>query len=412
MRNLGYFKIMSVLLIMMLCIGLVGGCGNSEAVSDENQKTMASEEQQPIKTEEKTDISDDTDFQKYKEILDYYYDQASNGWPEEGLYKEKEIEASYMYFRYFPNLSDVGYTLIDLDKDGVQELIMGTFNNDYKDEIMDLFTIVNGKVKHVFSGGERDGFYLLSDCTLVNQGSSGAADSVVAHFSLKNGRLWALDYIHMTDIFTGEYTVYHGKDFYEDEYVRKAYSEQGPSYAKSLLETISWERAEDIISAWPPLKTLEMTPLSTYRKGDNSSEKNKKQTIKYEVFKADVSWTRANDLAVSKGGELVSIHNAEEFSKVCAEADSKGLKVFWVGAWRSMEETWDEVGWLDGTPLSGFTKWYQGEPSYTEGDSDLEECYLMVFKVNGNWYFNDAIDDVISVAPNYKGKMGYVVEYK
>ena len=40
-------------------------------------------------------------------------------------------------------------------------------------------------------------------------------------------------------------------------------------------------------------------------------------------------------------------------------------------------------------------------------EEGYDENYLMVFKVNGVWYFNDATNDV---SMHYPGKMGYIVE--
>lgn len=65
----------------------------------------------------------------------------------------------------------------------------------------------------------------------------------------------------------------------------------------------------------------------------------------YEAFKADVTWTSADNLDWAKGWKLACIYNADAFSRVCAKADSKGLKDSWVGPWRTMEETRDEAGW-------------------------------------------------------------------
>lgn len=131
----------------------------------------------------------------------------------------------------------------------------------------------------------------------------------------------------------------------------------------------------------------------------------KPKASSYVVYKSDATWTEASQNAEQIGGHLVCINDREEFEKVCKKADEQNIKVFWVGAYRRSYDNWEDSKWDDGEDIT-FTKWLQGEPTYYSEDGD-EENYLMVFKVNGTWYFNDAINDV---SEYYSGKMGYIVE--
>lgn len=108
-------------------------------------------------------------------------------------------------------------------------------------------------------------------------------------------------------------------------------------------------------------------------------------TSNYNVYKSDVTWSQAYNYS---GGRLVSIDSADEFNRVCNLASSNGMVVFWV------------------SPASSYVKWYPGEPSYKSEYGEYED-YLMVFKVNGSWYFNDSVNDV---SEYYSGKMGYITE--
>ncbi len=85
-----------------------------------------------------------------------------------------------------------------------------------------------------------------------------------------------------------------------------------------------------------------------------------------------------------------------------------GLRVFWVGAKRYDQQSWSEVSWRNGTPIK-FTKWFSNEPSYISSDTGYSENYLMCFYVDGQWYYNDAPNDVKQY---YKDKMGYIVEFE
>ncbi len=131
----------------------------------------------------------------------------------------------------------------------------------------------------------------------------------------------------------------------------------------------------------------------------------KPKVSSYTAYTSDATWTEASQYAKQQGGYLVCINDSEEFEKVCKKADEQNIKVFWVGAYRSSYDDWEDTQWNDGEDIT-FTRWLQGEPTYYSEEGD-DENYLMVFKVNGTWYFNDATNDV---SEYYSGKMGYIVE--
>lgn len=130
-----------------------------------------------------------------------------------------------------------------------------------------------------------------------------------------------------------------------------------------------------------------------------------KKISSYEVVKSNMTWSEAESAAEGADSHLVYINDREEFEKVCQKAEGAGINVFWVGARRYRNDSWYDATWLDGSEIT-YEKWFDGEPSYTSEDN-MDEMYLMVFKVDGEWYFNDAENDVERF---YKGKMGYIVE--
>lgn len=147
--------------------------------------------------------------------------------------------------------------------------------------------------------------------------------------------------------------------------------------------------------------------------GNDNAQKNpstpvpteKPKVSSYTAYTSDATWTEASQYARNQGGYLVCINDKEEFDKVCQKADAQNIKVFWVGAKRYSYDDWEETEWLDGEEIT-FTNWLPGEPTYYD-EEGYDENYLMVFKVNGVWYFNDATNDV---SMHYSGKMGYIVE--
>ena len=125
----------------------------------------------------------------------------------------------------------------------------------------------------------------------------------------------------------------------------------------------------------------------------------------YKVYKSNASWTEAHGAAASQGGFLACVNSYDEFQKLCSLADASNIKVFWIGAKRN-GDSWSNVNWISGEPMS-YTYWHPNEPSYYSAGE--EERYLMAFKVNGVWYFNDAPNVVSNL---YAGKMGYIVEFR
>ncbi len=94
--------------------------------------------------------------------------------------KEYDSEALGLpyYFLYDPSISseDLRYDYVDLNQDNVPEMFLLSPSG----EIYALFTIQDGAVKNLLIDGERWGYDLSVDKTIVEWGSSGAADQMTA----------------------------------------------------------------------------------------------------------------------------------------------------------------------------------------------------------------------------------------
>ena len=127
---------------------------------------------------------------------------------------------------------------------------------------------------------------------------------------------------------------------------------------------------------------------------------------RYEVIKADVSWTQAQQEAIARGGYLVVINSAEEFDTIVTEAGYAGITRVWIGCHRvNGIETWEKDNGGYAIP------WAKGEPSYVDVNDQVSEDYVMLWNNNG-WACNDNRDDPCKDYPAfYSGTMGYVIEY-
>ena len=88
---------------------------------------------------------------------------------------------------YVTSPSELGYALLDLDNDGTDELIIA--NDAERQVIYDLYSLVDGKVVHVFTGWDRNSYELREGCRILNVGSNGAALTDYVYCHLSKGQL-------------------------------------------------------------------------------------------------------------------------------------------------------------------------------------------------------------------------------
>ncbi|MCR5088415.1 MAG: hypothetical protein K6C08_02745 [Oscillospiraceae bacterium] len=126
----------------------------------------------------------------------------------------------------------------------------------------------------------------------------------------------------------------------------------------------------------------------------------------YEAIKADVGWTAARDDAAARGGYLVTINSQEEFNTVVQLAEEAGFDRVWVGGHRVN----GEMVWESGEDVA-YYKWGRGEPSYTDSGDGAAEDYILLWKFNGEWVYNDSRENPLTdYYGMYSGRVGYVIE--
>ena len=148
------------------------------------------------------------------------------------------------------------------------------------------------------------------------------------------------------------------------------------------------------------------TPITPVIPGSHSS--------RYEVIQADVSWEEANRICIEKGGHLATITSREEEEKIIAAAEKAKVYRLWIGGYTTNNQYNEAVGhWVMGEPFV-YQNWFsEDEPSRFDSDNEAE-FYLMLWKIDGRWSWNDQRNDLINspFANTYKGKRGYVIEYE
>lgn len=139
-----------------------------------------------------------------------------------------------------------------------------------------------------------------------------------------------------------------------------------------------------------------------------------KHDSRYEVIKKDISWEDANAECITKGGHLATITSKDEEDKIIAVAEKSGIERLWIGGYTTNNQYGEAVGhWVMGEPFV-YQNWFsENEPSRFDSDN-AEEFYLMLWKIDGRWSWNDQRNDLINspFAKTYQGRMGYVIEYE
>ena len=129
----------------------------------------------------------------------------------------------------------------------------------------------------------------------------------------------------------------------------------------------------------------------------------------YQVIKDNVSWTKAAAACTRLGGHLAVINDEAEFNEITRLCDEQGLTYVWIGAHRvgGVEK------WENGSDLTdGYVLWSRGEPTYIDRNDQVAEDYIMLWKNNGTWAYNDNRDDPYADYPYmFESIIGYVCEF-
>ena len=126
----------------------------------------------------------------YQPILDRYKQYINSG--------ESGVNAAYKYGVSECCGSDVGFCFLDVDENGVKELILETPWDDFG-LLLDLYTIWEGAPIRICVSGFRSREYLLDDMRILNEGSNGAAYSIVTVYSFYGNKRTEVDGIRSSD---------------------------------------------------------------------------------------------------------------------------------------------------------------------------------------------------------------------
>ena len=170
----------------------------TDLATEESPADLGTEESSTETKEQEPAVSKSDAEDAYNEIISNYSTALSEQWTGQNLW---DHDLNYMIADCYGDdpFENIGYAIKDIDGNGTAELLIGT-TGKITDEffgkmIFDLYGLDgNGNTVQIFRSGERDRYYYAGSNLFVNQGSSGAADSIDTTLSLSNGALSDLGY--------------------------------------------------------------------------------------------------------------------------------------------------------------------------------------------------------------------------
>ncbi len=176
----------------LLASVLMTGCFRSTVPNEDNIiKETAAIESETASTE--TDLSEGVSYPElYRDVLDEFYEIITEN-------KESTVEGTMGVSEQLVHLDSaaalerIGYGIIDISKDGIPELVIGSVSPEGEmalgTMIYAVYTVSDGKPTFVFEGRTKHSFRPMTDGGIFYQGSDGAMYSVFGIYDLtENGQ--------------------------------------------------------------------------------------------------------------------------------------------------------------------------------------------------------------------------------
>lgn len=229
-----------ITLLLMVVIFILLGCANQDTTFIEDNKEPTINQN----VVDKVNI----DYSCYDDLIETITLGLKNGFTVEQM---NDLPISTCFYNSF---FTIGYTRIDIDGNGVEELIFGEYGEDsFGTVIYDIYTISNGEMLHTVFGWERNFYYLCGNGIIGNYGSGGAVSNETAYFNYHGQMLWGENYDNDGFI---ESVIYDG---WRDEAHPWFYSTK--KVWDENAEPISQEQANEIIGAYE-LQSIKFTPFT------------------------------------------------------------------------------------------------------------------------------------------------------
>lgn len=284
-------RIIVAFLISIMIVSTVGcGAATSNEITEEREQIVindVTEEDTESEETEQTELMDEvSNEQIYSEILDMYYYKIDAGWDD----SEDVSDLFLVPYSDVKKLSDAGYVFLDLDNNGVSELLVSSVEAAERGVIYDLYTYSDGEIIHILTGGERYIYSLCNDNSIYYEGSGGAALSSNENYVISgDGVSLSLREIVLYDEYKDEDNpwFFGTSECYDEVY----------GYNYDDMNHISSEEANELINAYEnQIISFEITPFDRYSPSTEMSSKDMiKKAFKTQVDSGDDKYLICDD---------------------------------------------------------------------------------------------------------------------
>lgn len=240
---------------------------------EEVEKVSESEEQE-ITNKEQEILSEAAQRELYYPIIEKYIIGMTEQW-NGSMYAEAGL--CYMC-RYYSSLDEIGYIFMDVDENGILELLIGETNSQGGSIGMffDMYTIVDNEVVLLATSGERDRYYICTTHEIANEASGGAALSSYSYYSMsQDGTSLVLNGIYIADSAADEENPW----FYSTS---EDWEPRSPISEDVAIEAIYCRRYMDI--TYTPLSEYEAQAASEVNSETTGEEEAAKEKTAEEVY--------------------------------------------------------------------------------------------------------------------------------
>ena len=197
-----YYVVLALLLVASLLIGCnstpeiaVNGTEDTKVENPSEPTEASGTEAAPTETEDTEYEGDATSYyidRVYTEQIERYHTAISQQW-EEGDYYEHEMSPMVVSYYDGKALDNVGFTFMDLDGDGLWELIIGAIKNAERDPlIFEIWTLKDGEPVMLAQSGYHNRYYLQyaqedNLWSVAYEAENGMANHAVYYLQLLEG---------------------------------------------------------------------------------------------------------------------------------------------------------------------------------------------------------------------------------